>query len=61
MELVIQFIMKFVNSTNFMYLLLSEYTVLFLLCAWERNWGRCIYFIGAVVINIGVLMMAPKS
>lgn len=54
----LQLVMSFVSSTNYMVFLLCQYVILVMLCAVEREWGRCVYFLGAAVITVGVLMMA---
>jgi hypothetical protein len=35
------------------------YAVVSVRWAWARNWPQVVYWIGAVIINAGVAMMAP--
>jgi hypothetical protein len=37
--------------------LMVEYAVIALVYAWQGNWAKMTYFIGAVIISIGVLWM----
>lgn len=37
--------------------LAAQYVLLACVYAFERDWGRAIYFIGAVIITAGVLLM----
>lgn len=48
------------NSTVTMYILLGFYALIMLQAAWERNWWRAMYFVGAIVISISVLAMTLK-
>ena len=32
------------------------YLIICLVAAYERNWSTCLYFIGATIINIGLLL-----
>lgn len=45
------------NSTLVMYVLLVFYVVIGIAAACERNWWRCLYFVGAIVISVAVLGM----
>ena len=42
-------------STGVMYLLIVIYAVILLAAMWERNYWRCLYFLGAIIISIAVL------
>ena len=37
-------------------LLVIEYMVIAIAFAFQKDWGKVVYFIGAVVLSIGVLM-----
>jgi len=43
-------------STKIMQGLLAVYVILTFLSAFERNWGRALYFGGAAILTIGVLV-----
>lgn len=45
------------TSTRLMQGLLAIYLVIASCAAWEQNWPRLIYWIGAALIMIGVLWM----
>jgi drug/metabolite transporter (DMT)-like permease len=40
-----------------MLLLIGIYAVITVTAAFERNWPRALYFIGAIVISVAVLWM----
>ena len=44
-------------SSGVMLLLIAIYVVIVLLSAWERNWPRALYFVGAITISLAVLWM----
>ena len=44
-------------SNWIMYVLLVFYVLIASAAAWERNWFRVVYFIGAILISIAVLGM----
>ena len=44
-------------STWIMYALIVFYVAILLAAAYERNWWRCLYFVGAIVISISVIGM----
>lgn len=44
-------------SDRLMLLMIAFYLLTALVSAWERQYGRCLYFVGAVVLSCGVLMM----
>ena len=49
-------------STKIMILLLVMYAFLGISTAWERNWTLSLYWTGAIILNIAVLIMAyPKG
>lgn len=43
-----------------MYVLLAFYAVILLLAAYERNWWRSLYYLGALVISVAVLGMTER-
>ncbi len=43
-------------STKVMQGLLAVYVILTFLSACEKNWGRALYWLGACIITIGVLV-----
>ena len=47
-------------STTTMIILMVFYLVIAVMAAWERNYWRCLYFVGAIVISIAVLGMSEK-
>lgn len=49
------------NSTTTMYVLLGFYVLIMLQAAWEHNWWRAMYFVGAIVISVSVLGMTLKG
>ncbi len=49
------------TSTWLMYLLIAEYAAIALAAAWERNWLRACYYVGAILISISVLGMSRKG
>jgi len=44
-------------STALMVFLLAVYAAILLASAWERNWYRCLYWAGAILIMVSVLKM----
>ena len=44
-----------------MYALLVFYVCILAVAAWERNWWRCLYFLGAIMISIAVLGMTTRT
>lgn len=49
------------TSTWTMYALLAFYVAILLASACERNWWRCLYFLGAIIISVAVLGMTAKA
>ncbi len=47
-------------STRLMIALMVAYAVIAAASAWERNWWRVLYFVGAILISIAVLGMSEK-
>lgn len=43
-----------------MKLLIVQHLVIAVAAACDRRWGLCLYFAGAVVLSIGVLLMQVK-
>lgn len=43
-------------SDRLMYAMILFYILTAAVSAYEGLWGRCVYFVGAVVLSIGVLM-----
>jgi uncharacterized membrane-anchored protein len=51
-------ILKFLNgfsSAQFMLLLIAIYLVILVLSVKEKNYPRALYWLGAIILNIGVL------
>ena len=48
-------------STTTMYVLLAFYVLIAVAAAWERNYWRALYFIGAIIISIAVLGMTERT
>ena len=44
-------------SDRLMWLMILAYTVIVAASLWDRQYGRAVYFAGAIVISVGVLMM----
>ena len=44
-----------------MYVLLLFYVAILLAALWERNYWRCLYFLGAIIISVAVLGMTAKA
>ena len=42
-------------SILFLKILILEYVVMGIVCAAERRWSSVIYWVGAVILNIGIL------
>jgi hypothetical protein len=38
-------------------LFILQFAVATIVSAWEQKWALAIYFLGAVILNIGVLLM----
>jgi len=47
-------------STTGMLLLIAAYAIIVLCSAYERNWWRAVYYVGAIVISVAVLGMTQK-
>lgn len=47
-------------SLFIMKLFLVQYVVLLLACLWERNWALAMYWTGASIIQLSVLMMKGR-
>lgn len=47
-------------STGLMIVLCVFYSVIVLAAVAERNWPRALYFIGAIVISVAVIMMGRR-
>lgn len=41
----------------FVKILIAEYTIISLAYAWQRDWARVAYFVGAIILSVGVLNM----
>ena len=48
-------------STWIMYACLAFYVAITIAAAWERNWWRSLYYVGAIVIQLSVLGMTWKQ
>ncbi len=35
--------------------LIIQYVVILLVCLWENNWPKSLYWLGAAILNIGLL------
>lgn len=44
------------SSDRAMYALLAAYAVLVALSIYDGLWGRAVYWLGAIIISVGVLM-----
>lgn len=42
---------------TFVKILMAEYAIIAAAYAWQRDWARVTYFIGAIVLSVGVLNM----
>jgi uncharacterized membrane protein len=49
--------MKFLTGNGLIILLILQYAAIATVFAWQKNWGKAIYFVGAVIISVGVLWM----
>ncbi len=47
-------------STSGMVLLIASYGLIAAAAAWERNWWRALYFVGAILISVAVLGMTDS-
>ncbi len=48
-------------STLVMWILIVFYVAIMLLAAYERNWWRAMYFVGAIVISLSVMGMTGRE
>ena len=48
-------------STGGMILMLVAYVAISIAAAFERNWWRCLYYVGATVITIAVMGMTKRT
>lgn len=48
-------------STLQMYVLIVAYLVIAATAAWERNFPRALYFVGATIISVAVLWMTIQQ
>ena len=44
-------------SLGMMRFLWGMYIILTIVCLFERNWGLAVYWLGALILTTGVLMM----
>lgn len=42
-------------STILIKLLLAEYLIIMAVCVAEKNWPRCLYWIGAAILQVSIL------
>lgn len=49
-----------ISSTVVMWILMGFYVVIGLLAAREHNWWRAVYFVGAILISLSILMMTEE-
>ena len=49
------------NSTRLMVFLLCVYAAILLASAWEKNWVRALYWLGAMIIMVSVLLMTARK
>jgi len=47
-------------STTGMLLMVASYVAIAICAAYERNWWRALYYVGAIVISIAVLGMTHR-
>lgn len=45
-------------SNALMYLLLAQCAFLAISCCYEKNWNLALYWVGATILNIGVIRMS---
>ena len=41
----------------FVKLLMVEYAVIAIAYGWQQDWARVMYFVGAIILSVGVLNM----
>ena len=44
-------------STKMMMVMVLSYTIIVLTSLYEKNYARALYFLGAIILNIGILMI----
>ena len=49
------------TSTAIMWVLIVFYAAIGVWAAYERNWFRCLYFVGAIVISVAVIGMTETK
>jgi len=49
--------MKYLDGDLFLIMLLVQYIIIAVLYGVNDNWGKCLYFVGASILSVGVLMM----
>jgi hypothetical protein len=37
-------------------ILILEYIIIMMVCVWERNFARSLYWLGAVILQLGILL-----
>ena len=42
---------------TFVKILIAEYTIIAIAYGFQRDWARVLYFIGAIILSVGVLNM----
>lgn len=42
---------------TFVKILIVEYAIISIAYAWQKDWARVCYFVGAIVLSVGVLNM----
>lgn len=44
-------------GNKLMYLLIAEYVVIGITFLWQRDYARALYWLGAIILSMGVLWM----
>ena len=42
---------------TFVMILIVEYFIIAIAYAWQKDWARVAYFVGAIILSVGVLNM----
>jgi len=48
---------KFLEGDMLLIILLVQYILIGIVYGLNDNWGKCLYFVGASILSIGVLIM----
>lgn len=44
-------------GVTFLKILIAEYIVIAIAFGWQGDWARVLYFVGAIILSLGVLWM----